>query len=215
MKKFDKNKIDIMTVLYKKYYIDRQFERTEVFRALKKKYLIENVLYPGSFVHITPSFVFRKTVYVDNDKGAKNFFKDITLVKDIVNTRKFYKQESEIQFLGLSYNNPMPFEKESFDLLISHYAGIISQACKKYLRPGGLLLVNNSHADASVAYLDDDFEFIAIINVNRKSLISEDNLTAYFIPKKEQEVTINALISKQKGIGYIKTADLYLFRKVK
>lgn len=119
-----------MTSLYKKYYIDRQFERIEVFTALKEKYKIESILYPGSFVHIAPSFIFLKTVYVDNNNGAKSFFKDLEFVQDIVDSRKIYAQDSDIQFFGQSYNNPLPLEKDSFDLLISHYARIISQACK-------------------------------------------------------------------------------------
>ena len=35
-----------------------------------------NVLYPGSFVDIAPSFVFPNAVYVDLDKRANRFFKD-------------------------------------------------------------------------------------------------------------------------------------------
>ena len=41
-------------------------------------------------------------------------------------------------------------EDRSVDLLISQYAGIISQPCKRYLKPGGYLLVNNSHGGRGV-----------------------------------------------------------------
>lgn len=209
------NSKDKMKALYKKYYVDRQFERQEVFEALKEKYEIESVIYPGSFVHITPSFVFPKAVYIDSDNAAKRFFSNMELVKEIVESRKVYNQETNIEFIGQSYNTPIPVRKESFDLLISHYAGIISQPCKKYLKVGGLLLVNNSHADAGVAHLDNDFKLIATINTNRKNLISEDKMTSYFIPKKEQEITIESLTISQKGIGYTIKANLYIFKKVK
>ncbi|WBX74903.1 hypothetical protein PG911_09555 [Tenacibaculum ovolyticum] len=201
--------------LYNKYYTYRKFEREEVFSALREKYGIKNTLYPGSYVHITPSFIFPTTVYVDCDKGAKFFFNDMKIVKEIIESRKKYSQESNIEFLGKSYNAPLSLEEESFDLLISHYAGIISQPCKKYLKTGGLLLVNNSHADAGVASFDTDFKLIGTINIHRKKLISEDNLETFFIPKKKQNVTMETLISTQKGIGYLKTADLYIFKKIK
>ena len=60
--------------LYNHYYIDRKFERLNLFRQLKEKYGGKRVLYPGSFVHITPSFVYPDVVYVDNDPEAKKFF---------------------------------------------------------------------------------------------------------------------------------------------
>lgn len=209
------NAKDKMKALYKKYYVDRQFEQQEVFKALKEKYAIDSVLYPGSFVHTTPSFAFPKAVYVDSDTVAKRFFSNMKFVKEMVESRKIYNQDTNIEFIGQNYNSPIPVRKESFDLLISHYAGIISQPCKKYLKVGGLLLVNNSHADAGVAYLDDDFKLVATINTNRKNLISDHNLTQYFIPKKEQEITIESLTISQKGIGYTMTANLYIFKKVK
>ncbi|WP_445721979.1 hypothetical protein [Flavobacterium sp.] len=208
-------KKDKMEALYKKYYIDRNFEREEVFTALKEKYAIKSVLYPGSFVHITPSFIFPKTTYIDSDKGALSFFDDMTFINEMAINRKKYQEDTTIQFFGQNYNSPLPLAKESFDLLISHYGGIISQPCKKYLKIGGLLLVNNSHADAGVAYLDDNFTLIATINCNRKNKISEENLSSYFIPKKQQNITITSLINSQKGIGYTTTADLYIFKKIR
>jgi hypothetical protein len=208
-------KKDKLEALYRKYYIDRNFEREEVFTALKEKYDIESVLYPGSFVHITPSFIFPKTIYIDSDKGAISFFNEMVFLNEMVISRKKYPENPTIQFIGQNYNSPLTLVKESFDLLISHYGGIISQPCKKYLKIGGLLLANNSHADAGVTYLDDDFTLIATINCNRKNKISEENLSSYFIPKKKQNITITSLINSQKGIGYTTTADLYIFRKTR
>ncbi|MFX0037200.1 MAG: hypothetical protein ACFE9I_16330 [Candidatus Hermodarchaeota archaeon] len=40
------------------------------------------------------------------------------------------------------------------------YAGFVSQSCKEYLKVGGILLTNNSHGNASMAYIDDDYQFI-------------------------------------------------------
>ena len=62
--------------------------------------------------------------------------------------------------LSISYTAGFAEAEKSFDLLISQYAGFVSQHCKKYLKIGGILLVNNSHGDASMAKLDDDYKFV-------------------------------------------------------
>tara|TARA_R110001583_G_scaffold10417_12_gene47952 strand:- start:11001 stop:11633 length:633 start_codon:yes stop_codon:yes gene_type:complete len=201
--------------LYKNYYEDRNFEQKGVFKAIFDKYSVSNVLYPGCFVHITPSFIFSEVVYVDNDGKANKFFSKKIWIAEMIKSRKQYDQEPNLEFISQDYNKALPYKNETFDLLISHYAGIISQPCKKYLKKGGLLLVNNSHADAGVAYLDEDYELIAAVLTNRKSLISEDKLGEFFIPKRDHKQTIETLIQSQKGIGYTKTANLYIFKKIK
>ena len=69
--------------LYKKHYFDKNDESLDQFLILAKKFNIKSVLYPGSFVHITPSFVFPKVVYVDNSEIAKDFFNDQTIYEFI------------------------------------------------------------------------------------------------------------------------------------
>ena len=60
--------------LYQKYFQGRQFERLDLFQIIADEFNIQRALYAGSFVHVTPSFVFPDVVYVDNDKQAKQFF---------------------------------------------------------------------------------------------------------------------------------------------
>jgi hypothetical protein len=45
--------------------------------------MIERGLYPGSFVHSTPSLVIPGIVYVDTDQRCKNFFEDIETKVDL------------------------------------------------------------------------------------------------------------------------------------
>lgn len=52
------------------------------------------------------------------------------------------------------------------DLIISQYAGFVGQATKVYLKKGGILLCNDSHGDATLAYCDSDYEFVGVINLN-------------------------------------------------
>jgi hypothetical protein len=134
--------------LYNEYFVERDFERLDLFQLLAEKYGIKSALYPGSFVHITPSFVYPVTTYVDTDKRAKTFFDDVS-VRDFVAKRKTYAEEAKITFYPQDYRTQINEIVERFDLLISQYAGFVSQYCKRYLKIGGVLLVNNSHGDAS------------------------------------------------------------------
>jgi len=118
-------------------------------------------------------------------------------------------------FHGMDYRKPVEAYLSKFDLLISQYAGFISEPCKPYLRTGGYLLVNNSHADAGMAALDADYRLIAALHrLSGKYRLSTSSLDKYFIPKKAIAVTRELLLERQKGIGYTKTAPLYLFQKV-
>jgi hypothetical protein len=201
--------------LYTEHFVDKEFERFELFELLRDIYGIVSAIYPGSFVHVTPSFVFPVTTYVEMDKRAKKFFENPGL-NDFVKGRKIYSEDAIIKFFGQDYNKSIPDETEKYDLLISQYAGFVSKYCKQYLKIGGILLANSSHGDASLAAIDEDFEFIGVVlKRGVKYQISEKNLSEYFVPKKAVEITPEYLEKIQKGIGYTKTASSYLFRKVK
>ena len=140
-------------LLYKQNYVDKDFERLDLFMLLRERYGIESALYPGSYVHVTPSFVFPLTVYADTDKRAKKFFDDPWTLA-FVEENKRYPQQPVIRFHAEDYNNDLGEKPRSFDLLISQYAGFVSRSCRQYLKAGGLLLVNNSHGDASLTSMD-------------------------------------------------------------
>jgi hypothetical protein len=98
--------------------------------------------------------------------------------------------------------------------MISLYAGFISKYCKPLLKRNGVFLANNSHGDASMARLDDDLKFFGIINYqNKKYYLKTENLDKYFIPKRNITVTKELLEKTNKGVGYTKPANYYLFRK--
>ena len=60
---------------YKKYYIDRKYEQVDLFRLLQNKFGIKKAIYPGSYIQISPSFIFPDVVYIDSDKIAIKCFK--------------------------------------------------------------------------------------------------------------------------------------------
>ncbi len=118
-------------------------------------------------------------------------------------------------YICADYNKPLPININKFDLLISQYAGFISRACRKYLKMGGLLLVNNSHGDASMASILPDYKFIGVINKRGNDFkLSNKNLEKYFMSKKNIDITEEFLEKHMRGIGYIKTATDYVFKKI-
>lgn len=202
--------------LYKEYMkkVDFSGDRYELFDLLRHKFNIESAIYPGSHIDITPSLFYSRTVYIDTFKKAQKFFAKPDLVNYIRKIKR-YKEEPSVKFYFKDYRHKITELTDDFDLLISLYAGIVSKYCKKYLREEGILLVNNSHADAGMAKLDADFRFIGVIyRSNKKLYFSQKNLEAYFIPKKEREITPEMLEKTMKGIGYTKTANFYLFKKI-
>ena len=201
--------------LYKKYHVDRDYGLESLFEQLTKKFDIKSVLYPGCYVHITPSFYIPRAVYVDLEKPAQKFFAD-SAVLEYIESKKTYKDKPEVSFYHRSYTDFIDEPEESFDLVVSQYAGFISEPTKKYLKKGGLLLVNNSHGDAGLAHIDPDFKLVAVANKRGdKFVISDKNLDEYFMPKKDIEITPQYLKELGKGIGYTKTAQNYIFEKTK
>ena len=199
---------------YQKYYSDRDYEQVDLWRLLKSQFGISKVIYPGSYIQISPSFVFPHVAYVDSDKHAIKYFNSNSLIA-LVKERKEYSEEPKVTFHGMDYRDLMDDYRSQFNLLISQYAGFISDACKPYLRTGGYLLANNSHGDAGMASIDGDYELIAIVNRWKgKYRLSTTSLEEYFIPKKDIKVTRELLLERGKGVGYTKTAPLYLFQKV-
>ena len=65
---------------YKKYYENIQFERIGLFNCIKNNFKIDNVIYLGSSIHITPSFIFPNVTYVDTSELSSLFFQDIKSV---------------------------------------------------------------------------------------------------------------------------------------
>jgi len=201
--------------IYKKFFVDKGDERLDMFRLLTEKFRIESGLYPGSFVHITPSLVIPHMVYVDMDKRCKPFFNS-ERTRAFVDKNKVYGKSATYSFHKADFSNDLPLVNVSFDILISLYAGFISKYCGKYLRKGGILLANNSHGDAPLAYLDEKFELIGVVkrSGNRFSY-SEEELDSYFILKGNRPIDKVTIEKTMKGPAYIKVAYAYVFRKRK
>lgn len=201
--------------LYDKYFVVNGEQRLELFRVLSNQFQIKKVLYPGSFVHLTPSFLFPAVAYVDSDKRCNRFFNDAKTIA-FIEKNKEYSDPQEIRFHFADFSNGFPEKEKSFDLLISLYAGFVSKYCKKYLKKGGTLLANNSHGDSSLAYLDSSYKFIGVVKRRGERFnYSEKNTDDYFITKTGKPIDKKVIEKSMKGAGFTKTAYAYVFKKTR
>lgn len=189
-------------------------DRFRLFRAVGKIIVPKAVLYAGSYVDVAPSFIFPNVTYVDMDRRAKRFFEDDVGVKEIVAAKDTAAPNVQFSFIHSDYAK-LSLPKQSFDLLISLYAGFISEYCTKFLKVGGHLLVNPSHGDAALASLDERYQLAgAVVSKSGDYRVVQTNLADYLQPKKTVEITRELLFSTNRGVAYTHPAFAYLFKRV-
>jgi len=175
------------------------------FYWISKNYHILKVLYPGSYVHITSSFLFPEVVYIDSFKKSRLTFNDENLIK-LVNDFKFYYETPQIRFHLSDYRAEFGENPSTFDLLISLSSGFVSIACDKYLKQGGLFLVDNEHNDASRAYISRKYGFLGVLE-------AKPSLNKHYSRKSKKDVidyTKQSYILEMKQ--KIKESDNILFK---
>ena len=204
-----------MIELYKKYNVDKDYTSIGLFRAIKERFNSKKVLYPGCYVHITPSLIFSDITYVDSFKDTYKFYESKD-VKEYIEKNKKYGEKTKIKFYHQDYSKDIPEKLKSFDLIISQYGGFVGQAVKKYLNIGGILLCNDSHGDATMASIDSDYKLIGVYNriSDEEFTHSEKNLDEYLIPKKEKNISKEEIKKTMKGIKYTKNPSGYIFKKI-
>jgi len=189
-------------------------DRNRLFRAVSASISPKSVLYAGSYVDIAPSFVFPCVTYVDTDRRAKGFFDDEDGVREIIRENGSSSPNSLFSFISADYNQ-LSLPEQSFDLLISLYAGFISDHCTDFLKVGGHLLVNASHGDAALASIDERYRLVgAVVSQSGDYRVSETNLVDYLQPKKPVEITRELLFSTHRGVAYTRSAFAYIFERV-
>lgn len=195
-------------------------DRVELFKALADRLGAQQpVLYPGSFVDIAPSVWFDDVAYLDIDNRAATFFQNHTGVSDLVSDLRHRHGGSTapplLTFLHSDYRETWPIEPESVGVLISLYAGFISEYCTHTLRLGGTLLVNSSHGDAAMASLDPRYRLSAVVtHRDGRYKVSDRALDRYLVPKKDVEITRESLHASGKGVAYTTAPFAYLFTRV-
>lgn len=174
------------------------------------------VLYAGSFVDIAPSTAFDDVTYVDTDDRASKFFDEAAAVAALTESIRPVASavEPTISFVHEDYRNQLPLDDGSVDLLVSLYAGFITEYCTRYVRVGGHIFCNNSHGDASMASLDDRLELGGVV-ISRDGdyVVKTSSLDAYLEPKRGAAPTRDQLHESNRGIAYVKPAFGYIFTR--
>lgn len=190
-------------------------DRLRLFRAIGAHVEADQVLYPGSYVDISPSFVFPRVTYVDVDRRAAAFFKDAEGINEIIQAHAG-PPNPDFRFIHQDYTTSLNVEEASCDLLISLYAGFISEACTTKLRIGGKLLANPSHGDVAMASIDPRYELVgALIARSGDYRVRTTDLDSYLVPKTPKKPTKESLHKSGRGISYTKSAFAYLFERIR
>ena len=106
-------------------------DRLRLFRAVGEFIGDTSVLYPGSFVDVAASFVFDSVTYVDNDRKAARFFADTSGVYEIINRHRHRLTSANWRFIGADYRTELDLADQSVGLLVSLYAGFVSEHCTR------------------------------------------------------------------------------------
>ena len=182
-------------------------DRRPLFTAVADAVDVSTVLYPGSYVDLGPSFVWPSVTYADSDRRADQFFSDTAGVDELLAEHDVDPDSRSVRFLHSDYREPLDVDDRSVDLLVSLYAGFVSEHCYRYLRPGGFLLVNPSHGDAAMASIDPAYSLTAVVtHRSGRYRVRSDDLDRYLVPKRDVHVTRELLHETGRGVAYTVSA---------
>jgi len=188
---------------YEKIYSVNNFERIDLFKCISKIYNIETVLYLGSSIHISPSFIFQNVTYIDNSDCTNEFFKYKEDIIDYINSRKIYNQTPYISYININYNTETKFINQKYDLVISINSYDSFESSVKFIRNDGILLFLPLPQESKVSrkneyikymgkiiftgkkykYIKDE-EIVDRKNVKNKKIVFQEN-NEYEVYKKE------------------------------
>ena len=188
-----------------------------MFRSVRDLIGVQRVVYPGSYVHLTPSLVFPRVCYVDSVKGFGAAMQSEDLVPWL-DAHKEYAAPVELTAIETAYNRIPSTLLAGFALMISLNAGAISQECKPLLSPGAHLLANDGHYDAARSHLDADYTLVAALNADGSYETGEEALRGYFVSKQGQPLTREMLAENAQRppskarYKMARAANAFLFR---
>ncbi|MCB0912846.1 MAG: class I SAM-dependent methyltransferase [Propionibacteriaceae bacterium] len=187
-------------------------DRSGLFGAIADTWPIRRALYPGSYVDLSPSTAIPSVTYVDTDVRAARYFADPARARAELAGRTPPSAGTRVDFLAADYTRPLDVPDASMDLVISLFAGPVWDHCRRYLRPGGWLLANASHGDASLAALDPTLRLVAVAHHrDDRYRVITNRLTDYLIPKRPETADPDRIRRSGRGIAYTRPAFAYLF----
>ncbi|WP_299519522.1 hypothetical protein [uncultured Serinicoccus sp.] len=187
-------------------------DRSELFAAVADLRPVEEALYPGSYVDLSPSTAIASVTYVDTDVRAARFFADTDLVQQELSGRTRPGAGARVRFLEADYTGPLEVPQRSVDLIVSLYAGPVSEHTRPYLRRGGRLLANASHGDASLAALDPAWTLVAVVDHrDGRYRVSTERLEEHLVPRRPDLADAERIRASGRGVAYTRSAFAYLF----
>lgn len=196
-------------------YRDSIGDRSGLFSAIADSWAPRRALYPGSYLDLAPSTAIASVTYLDVDRRAARYFADDALVEADLAGRTRPGAGAEVGFVHGDYTGDLDLPEAGFDLLISLYAGLVWDHCRRYLAPGGLLLANTSHGDACVAALDPSLTLVAAISHRDGDYrLETTGLETHLVPKKPESADADLIRQRGRGIAYTKSAFAYVFALV-
>jgi len=190
-------------------------DRQRLFSAVGSAVSASTVVYPGSYVDVATSFVFDDVTYVDVDRRADQFFGDRDGVEELIREHRATGPSPQWHFIHADYTSDLPIPADHGDLLVSLYAGFVSEYCTKNLRRGGHLLVNSSHGDAAMASIDPEYRLVGVVKSRGgKYTVTDRDLDGYMVPKRPVVITPESLHLSGRGVAYTKPAFAYLFQRL-
>ena len=190
-------------------------DRLRLYTAVAEAVGGTRVLYPGSFVDLAPSFVWPSVTYNDLDRRAAQFFDDRDGVAELLADHGADPEAHEVRFIAGDYTGGLCLDETTFDVLVSLYAGFVSEHCTRHLKVGGVLLVNSSHGDAAMASIDDRYRLVgAVLARSGTYRLATGDLDRYLVPKRDVDITVESLHESGRGVAYTRPAFAYLFERL-
>ncbi|WP_061964332.1 hypothetical protein [Demequina aurantiaca] len=190
-------------------------DRSPLFAEIARTWAPKRALYAGSYVDLSPATAIPAVTFLDMDRRAAKYFADGALVASELERHVPPALAPEVDFVHGDYTAPLACQEGSFDLLISLFAGPVWDHCQRYLAPGGLLLANASHGDASIAGLDARLQLVGVVQRDADQWsLADTSLDEYLIPKRPELADADLIRADGRGLQYTRPAWAYLFRLV-
>lgn len=179
--------------------------REKIYQEVATRFQIQTALYPGAGHDIIPSLSIPNVLYIENAPQYAGFYGDRKRISSWLEARKSYSAPCIFEYDGTDYHSAQLADRQ-FDLLISQYAGPVSQVMKPHLKRGGILLTAEGPEDADMAIRDPDYVLIGTINFAGQRA---DILPGY------HEAATFTVDDENGGKFVIPIARNYCFRKLK
>jgi hypothetical protein len=150
---------------YEQLYVKLQFERSGLFKLVRKLLPIRSVFYPCCAYHITPSFFFETVYYVDKSDVVADFFADEQTVNKIIESRREVAK-SRWKFFQLDIAHSLN-EIPEVDLVIALNGGdVLKNAFEKAKKEGYVL---TSSEFSGEGFIKGDARFGHLLNIGFQS----------------------------------------------